>query len=392
MAVTKIGRILYLDFRCYLPDGRKIRCRESTGLTDTKRNRRIAEDKDKAIKYHLRHGKFNYIEFFPHGSQAKHFRGYRPEAIRVSEFWDQWIEEKSIRRSSYKAWQSAFRVHICPRFGHMILPEVTEHEILVFRKLLSDSGLKASYINHRIIKPLCMMLRKAHKRGLLSDYPCSGISRLIETQPEIEPFNFDELRVFFKSLEKHPTYHDMILIWVHTGLRPGEIYALKWRGIDWFNRKIMIRESRSGGINGPPKTAYSERDIDMRPPVYQALKRQEARTGLMDGYVFLAETGKPFSNKYFGRRFRFLLRLAGLKYRPPVQLRHTFATLSIAVGENISWVSRMLGHSSVEMTLKKYNRFVPNLTREDGSLLEKILAGETRFGQNRAKADDKSLK
>ena len=64
-------------------------------------------------------------------------------------------------------------------------------------------------------------------------------------------------------------------------------------------------------------------------------------------------------------------------------MRHTFATLHIAAGENISWVSKMLGHSNVEITLKKYNRFVPNLTREDGSAFEKIMGsgGEIRHNQ-----------
>jgi len=61
-------------------------------------------------------------------------------------------------------------------------------------------------------------------------------------------------------------------------------------------------------------------------------------------------------------------------------MRHTFATLHIAVGENISWVSKMLGHSSVEITLKKYNRFVPNLTRKDGSLFAKKMGFENRKG------------
>lgn len=59
----------------------------------------------------------------------------------------------------------------------------------------------------------------------------------------------------------------------------------------------------------------------------------------------------------------------GVRYRPPYQMRQTFATLAISVGENINWVAKMLGHRSPVMTLKKYNRFVPNLTRADGKAL-----------------------
>ena len=64
-------------------------------------------------------------------------------------------------------------------------------------------------------------------------------------------------------------------------------------------------------------------------------------------------------------------------------MRHTFATLHIAAGENISWVSKMLGHSSVEITLKKYNRFIPNLTRNDGSAFQKIMESEVSKRNNR---------
>ena len=64
-----------------------------------------------------------------------------------------------------------------------------------------------------------------------------------------------------------------------------------------------------------------------------------------------------------------VLKRLGVRYRPPYQMRHTFATLAISVGENINWVARMLGHKSPVVTLEKYNRFVPNLTREDGKAL-----------------------
>jgi len=72
-----------------------------------------------------------------------------------------------------------------------------------------------------------------------------------------------------------------------------------------------------------------------------------------------------------------VLKRLGIRYRPPYQMRHTFATLAISAGENINWVSRMLGHKSLVMTLERYNRYVPNLTREDG----KLLAGTSEMGK-----------
>ena len=120
----------------------------------------------------------------------------------------------------------------------------------------------------------------------------------------------------------------------------------------------------------------------LRPRVIEALRRQEARTGLTDKHVFMTHANKPFSDAFMRKRFRHILRLAGLEYRPPKQMRHTFATLHIAAKENISWVSKMLGHASVETTLKRYNRFVPNLTHDDGSLFEKLMDELGERGNN----------
>jgi len=392
MAVRQIGRRLYIEFRCRRPDGRRVKCTEATGLPATKRNEEITRAKDRAITYELKHGRFSYLHFFPHGSKARIFRAQSGSGITLAEWWDAWLAEKSLRRTTERGWNSAWRKHIGPALGHLNLSEIDAHQVLMFRRGLEASGLAASSINDRIIKPLCMCLLLAQKRGLISQYPCSEVRRLAEIRPEIEPFTPEELSRFLATLEaRRPMYHDMLTLWVYTGLRPGELFALKWRAVDWFNGKLLVRETRTIGIDGPPKTAHSSRDMDMLPPVVAALRRQEARTGLQDGYVFLTEEGKPFSDAFFRKKFRVLTRLASLKHRPPKQMRHTFATLAIAAGENISWVSRMLGHSSVEITLKRYNRFVPNLTRQDGSVLLKALSGAQK-GENKAKVCANSAK
>lgn len=393
MSVRVRGNRLYIEFRCWLPDGRRVKCTESTGLTPTAKKLALVKAKDRAVAYELRHGKFDYLHFFPHGSKARHFRAASGAGILFRDLWEEWLAEKSLRRTTRRGWESSYRRHIEPFFGHMALADITEHEILMFRRGLERKGLAASSINDRIMKPLCMALLRAHRRRLIPSYPCREVRRLMETRAELDPFTFDELNHLLEVLRaRKPVYHDMLKLWAHTGLRPGEIYALKWKAVDWFNRKLLVRETRSSGMDGPPKTRHSMRDVDLVPAACEALRSQEARTGLQGGYVFLTEGGQPFSDAFFRKKFASLLRLAGLKQMPPRQMRHTFATLAIAVGENISWVSRMLGHSSVEITLRRYNRFIPNLTRMDGSLLSEKLSRECQKGDNLATASRNPLK
>ena len=104
----------------------------------------------------------------------------------------------------------------------------------------------------------------------------------------------------------------------------------------------------------------------------------------MDKWVFMAPPNRETKSKTqwtpgkFREELKYRLRLAGLNVRPAKQLRHTFATLHIAAGESISWVSKMMGHAEVETTLKRYNRFIPNVTRADGSAFENALNGNNQ--------------
>jgi integrase len=378
------GRIVFC-FNCKLPDGSTARCREQSDKRwDDPRVKSWAEAKDKAIVYAKDKGSFDYLEFFPYGSKAHLFREGRGD-ISLNEFYPKWMEYKTkqdIRRNTAKGWQIAYDKHIGPYMGHLLLTQISEDQIFDLRFHLTnlrdkdDNRMLAnSTINDNIIKTLCMCLKNAHKRGLINAYPCEGVGRLAEIPPEIYPLSFDELRTFLDFLRvSYPNEHDMYFIWSRQGFRPGEICALKWDKIDYYNMKTLVRETlHDNKSSGPPKTPSSVRDVDIATnEVKAAYKRQEARTGLMNSYVFMTGNNKPYTSAYIRNRFKHLMRRAGLRIRAPKQMRHTFATLNIGAGENITWVSKMLGHSDVVVTLKKYNRFVPNLTGRDGSAFEKV--------------------
>jgi integrase len=193
------GRLI-IDFSFIGPNGDPIRSRESTGLKDTKKNRKIAAAKDKAIQYELKLGKFDYLHFFPNGAKAKLFK--QTEVPGFSDWWDKWIGEKSLRWNTEKGWNSSFRVHILPHFGHTPIDRITDHDILIFRKRLIEKGLKASTINDKIIKPVCMCLLRAYELGIISGYACKKIRRLVEEPVDINPLSFSDLHQFLKTLQE----------------------------------------------------------------------------------------------------------------------------------------------------------------------------------------------
>jgi integrase len=111
----------------------------------------------------------------------------------------------------------------------------------------------------------------------------------------------------------------------------------------------------------------------MAEPVFEALSLQSKVTCDID-YVFANKVGKPLSVHNVTKRIWYpLFRFLGLTTRRPYQTRHTAATLWLAAGENPEWIARQMGHSTTEMLFRVYSRFVPNLTRQDGSAFESLL-------------------
>lgn len=91
-------------------------------------------------------------------------------------------------------------------------------------------------------------------------------------------------------------------------------------------------------------------------------------------FVFVNRNGGPLDRRNVAQRVWYpLLRYLELEKRNPYQTRHTAATLMLASGEAAEWIARQLGHANTEMLFRVYSRYVPNLTRNDGSAFEQLL-------------------
>jgi integrase len=203
--------------------------------------------------------------------------------------------------------------------------------------------------------------------------PAAGIRRLRVRKPEIQPFRLDQLQQLIDSIE--PRWRDYILVWACTGLRTAELNGLQWARVDLQRGLIQVRETWAKGRAGTTKSESGTRDVKLGVPVIEALRRQHALTG-GGSYVFTGAGGRPMDARNFARRiWTPLLRRLGLTVRRPYQLRHTYATLMLAAGENPEFIAKQLGHADTAMLFSTYSRYIPNLTRRDGSAFERLLAG-----------------
>ena len=370
---------LQLDFRY-----RGVRCREQSRLADTERNRRKLHKILHKIEAEITLGTFDYGRYFPDSPRAQKFRKHDERLIdlqcsspKFDRFAESWLDENQIRwrPSYYSTISGTVGKYLVPRFGDQHLESITRAEILEFRaelrkrRLKNGRTLSADRVNH-IISPLRMMLDEA---ALRYDFisPMQGIKGLPVGRTEVEPFTLAEANQIISTVRAD--FRNYYITRFFTGMRTGEIDGLQWHYVDFERSEILIRQALVNGELGPAKTDGSQREILMSAPVVDALVAQRDATGDRD-FVFCNQAGNPHCHRNVTKRVWYpILRHLGLRKRRPYQTRHTTATLWLASGENPEWVARQLGHTTTEMLFRRYSRFIPNLTRSDGSAFQRLL-------------------
>ena len=397
---------------------RGVRCREQTALTDSPTNRKRLQAFITKLDAAIARGSFAYSQFFPDSKLAARFEHVasvadtQPNstqhtsnagstaAVAVTplfrDFAQTWYSEKEVewRRSHRKVVRMDLDVRLIPRFGDTEVGRITKAEVLAFRAELGkapargkQTALSARRIN-KILNPLRQILNEAADRFNFPS-PYQNIKQLKVRKTDVEPFTLDEVRRCLESVRAD--FRPYFTVRFFTGLRTGEVDGLKWKYIDFERRLILVRETVVNGEDEYTKTDGSQRDIQMSQIVHDALRAQEHATRTVSEYVFCNRLGKPLDHKNVTNRVWYpLLRFLGLKERRPYQCRHTAATLWLASGESPEWIARQLGHTTTEMLFRVYSRYVPNLTRKDGSAFERLLTGTLGHAERQLASDTTS--
>ena len=394
------NNLLFIDFR-YLDQ----RCREQTALPDTPANRKRLQKVLERIESEIAAGSFNYRQFFPNSRQAAKFdQGALPAPVAITviqpmaavavqttpffkDFAEVWYSEKEIewRRSHKTLIRRELDHSLIPEFGDREVGQISKADVLAFRAKLAKvtakgkkTPLTAARIN-KMLNPLRQILNEAADRFDFRT-PFANIKQLRIKRTDVDPFTLDEVRTLLETVRTD--FRPYFTVRFFTGMRTGEIDGLQWKYVDFDRRLILVRETIVAGEEEYTKTDGSQRDIQMSQLVYDALKEQEKGTRPLSKFVFCNRDGKPLDYKNVTNRvWKPLLRHLGLKVRRPYQCRHTAATLWLASGEAPEWIARQLGHTTTEMLFRVYSRYVPNLTRRDGSAFERLLTGVLGNGE-----------
>lgn len=252
---------------------------------------------------------------------------------------------------------------------------------------------------------------------LISYNPTIGLIKSLHIKPDarehLNPFTPDEVNLFLKTCVDHfGEYYPFFLCAFRTGMRLGELLALKWEDVDWNGKFIQVRQSYKGGEFSPTKTGKSRR-VDMSDHLFETLRAlltvrkkegfQMALGGPVEGIFYrlglpIRRLGQaqapgdpipsylPMEQGHIQRQFKLILKKAGLRNIRFHDTRHTYASLLLSDGVSSVYVKEQLGHSSIKMTVDVYGHLIPSSNRAAVNRLD----GQFNFHPSVPQAQPKS--
>jgi integrase len=273
---------------------------------------------------------------------------------------DRWLPDvlPTIKYSTQKHYGYIVKIHLIPTLGEMQLRLITRESVQSLLTSKRRSGLSWRTVKH-IRTTFGTILAAAVMEGLVPDN-CVLKTKLPRRGPIPEKAPIDPKQVC-ALLEALPE-PSRSLAWLltFTGLRIGELLALRWCDVDLDAGFIRVRQSVYEGVFDDPKTKRSRRTVPLGTQGTDILKGRKPTVCAPEGLVFAARNGSPLCRRnLLNRQFKPTserLKLEGVTWH---WLRHANATLLDSVGASIGTMQALLGHSSSEITRDVYLHSVP---------------------------------
>ncbi len=307
----------------------------------------------------------------------------------VEQFLKQWLEtcKPSVRIRTYERYETFVRLHVVPVIGHIQLQKLTAQHIQALYAKKLEEKLSPTTVN-----VLHAMLHKAFddavRWGLIARNVCDLVSPPRRAHYEIKPLTMEQAQQLMAAAKGH-NMEALFVLALTTGMRRGEILALKWQDINFSQNTLQVRRifTRAPGnryIEAEPKTQKRRRSVMLPPFAIDLLKQHRIRqlevklqAGAQWGsmqwqeydLVFCSSLGTPLNPSKMIDRFNTLLKKAGLPHIRFHDLRHSAATLLLSMGIHPKVVQELLGHNQISMTMDIYSHVLPTMQQDAMSKL-----------------------
>lgn len=295
----------------------------------------------------------------------------------VAAEWLSYVEQDRQRRpSTIQGYRSVLNSRLLPEFGELPVGSITGETIDDYRvRLVGEGTLSARSINKLLVQ-LHAIFKHAQRLHKLPANPAASLDR----QPLKRSGDFDvltpgEVEALARAAESDQDAA-IFTVAAFTGLRLGEVRALRWADIDFGKRLVHVRRNYTSRTLGDPKSGKvrSVPLIDQAVAAFDRLSRHEHFTG-PDDLVFCSVVGGYIDDSALRKRYYVALERAGLKRLRFHDLRHTFGTLAVQAFP-LSDVKAYMGHADISTTML-YVHHVPQHDAADR--LGRVVAGSGDF-------------
>lgn len=307
--------------------------------------------------------------------------------IRFSDYLDAWLAGKKLttEKRTHEYYEMLARLHIKPRLGHLWMSDISAKTVRSFYSKLLDKeegdGLSVALVR-KVGTALVVALNDAVPE-VLAFNPATAVKKPKKQHTEAPVFGEEQAKLFLAfawTSRDWPFYVTMI----DTGLRPGELWALRWSDVNLTTGELQVRRSLERPNDGvlcekAAKTDKSRRRVVLAPQTVNALTELHVQRQAAAGDLVFPNCRGGFMRFQNFRRDSYLplLKRAGLPEVPMYTLRHTSATLLLLLDVPAKVVSERLGHSTTRLTLDTYSHVLPTMQKEVasklGGLLDKLL-------------------
>jgi integrase len=307
-----------------------------------------------------------------------------PSKLTVGEFLIQWLDhaKHKVSAKSFERYSGIVHQHVIPHLGAVKLQKLQVLNLTQLYAALMDSEGDARTLSASSVGYVHRVMYQALKQGVLWKYLSSNPAGLVQPpRAEVEPVEILDAQTVssvLQTLRGWPV-HPIAVVALGTGMRRGEILALRWRDVDLARNdraqisvERSLEQTKARGLRfKAPKTKHSRRKISLPDYVRDELRAhwkatQEARLqwgvgkSAAEDLVFAMPDSEPRNPNSVSSEWRRLLRLNKLPAVRFHSLRHTHASHLIANGMDVLTISRRLGHSSPTVTLNIYGHLFPD--------------------------------
>jgi integrase len=285
------------------------------------------------------------------------------------------VHKHEVRETTLNKLTSGISNHILPMLANVKLDNLTMSILQKWKSTIEQEGL-ALKTRQNIFGNFRALLNFAVKMGYMTTNPLSRLGNFrdaYQSKPDMDYYTADEFRKYISAARKYAEsgklsdwdYYVFFCVAFYTGLRKGEIHALKWTDIngDYLSvSRSIAQKLRGEDRETPPKNASSFRTLQMPLPLLTILLEHKARYGAIEGFTedfricggtkSLRDTSVDNANIKFAK-------LAELKKIRIHDFRHSHVSLLANEGINIQEIARRLGHSKIDMTWNTYSHLYP---------------------------------